>query len=66
MMRDTWVLAVKGAEEEPPTDLVVREAVPDQAEHLAFAFGQNGQLRGIRSLPERPGDPLQQPLGDAG
>ena len=64
MMRDTCVFAVSGREHEPLGDLVVRQPLADELQHLALPVGERGQALGVGCVAEADRHPLEQALGD--
>ena len=65
MMRDTCVFAVSGREHESLGDLVVRQPLADEPQHLALAVGERGQALGVGCVAEPDRHPLEQAPRDA-
>ena len=66
MMRETCVFAVSGERNRRCGDLVVREALPDEAQHLGLALGETVEARRVGGIPHPDRGPLEQPTRDAG
>ena len=65
MMRETCVFAVSGERKQARGDLVVREALRDEPQHLDLALGETVERARVDGILHSGRRPFEKPAGDA-